>query len=1227
MVFEARDRARGERVALKLIHTHKSDESFRARVEREIAILRSLEHPHVVRYLDSGVTDDTLIHLALEWLAGEDLADHCAKNALSLGASLEIAGQVADALAAAHARGIVHRDVKPANVFLVDDGAVAGLSVRVLDFGVAKQTEAQGVTQAGAILGTPSYMAPEQAQHARKVDGRADVFSLGVVLFEMIAGRLPWSCHSELARLARILVEPALPLSEVAPELPPPVVALVDAMLKIDPELRLASMSEVRRRILECSARLDPEVAARVYAPVVPVAALEAFGRVDTKSVQAAAVEPIGPEPTPIFDSPSVRTEPRASFELAETTEGPAPQSPMEEGNSLSHVQLRGRGELVGREGLLRALERDVERALAAKQPTCVLVLGPAGAGKTRLRTELQRRLKLLPRSPAVLAGRAEEPVRAAPHRFLRRLLLLDARVFPGDPPEERRRKLGRLIPESDSATTLVGPPATEREGASGRAVSLALLGAVLGAPPPGSVSLDALRADPFIFSSEVERVLEEILRARAADSGLVLLVDDAHLLDAKSAEVLVRLVDPTRQAACVVIAFAQPTIQSAEEPGSALAEVSRLSLDLPTLEPEDAARVVRGIVGAPVDASSEAVLVARAGGSPLQLEQSTRAVLESRVLAPERDGVHRLASGALAEGSEQVPPTAAAAVRVRLRQLDHELQRTLVAAAVFGDVFWLEGVAAVTEQSLERTTEQLDRLLLADLVRRRPASRYREVSELEFAHSVIRRVVLSKLRPGARQPLERRAASFLEARGEADAATLAGHLLRAGQREAGARRLLEAARLSLSLGAFEDALRLGEEALEAVGEPEAAPNVAAELFMVMADSAAQLGREEEAEAALRRLLELPLTRDQRGGALLSRARTAARMENYAEARAHVAAALVEQEGAAELEAQDEAELLCARCDEAMSSAREALRGYLGVKARAEAQGDRVRLGQAVRGLARIGLASGDLRTAEARFQEALEHARQSLDLAGHFEATLGLAEVKLRTGERAESEAFLAAAESLARTREQEGRAGIRRALWMAAGGEEERARELLAAIARTTTSSRLASASLLHIVYLEVSAAEPEWPLDRRAALRETHARLEREHRALALPLEMASALLAAAAGEVEAALQAHDAARLRFAREGALVEVEAPLFLLARFMVLERTRARAEERSAALVEVVEQLDLVGSRLERRMRGAYLDRALVRRVLALADAQGLSVQRDALSGRLNVQPGRGVS
>lgn len=1219
MVFEAEDRQGGGRVALKLIHTHRSDEAFRTRVEREIEILKSLIHPHVVRYLDSGTTDETLIHLVLEWLSGEDLADYSAKRALSLGAALEIAGQVADALEVAHARGIVHRDVKPANVFLVT-GDAATPSVRVLDFGVAKQSEAQGVTQAGAILGTPSYMAPEQAHQARRVDGRADVFSLGVVLFEMIAGRLPWASHSELARLARILVEPALSLSEVCPDVPKAVVELVDAMLRIDPDERVANMAEVRRRLEECRDALAPESLSRTFAPVVPVSALEDFGRVETKSVQAVSVDLGPPEVLPLFDSSSSSsTEPFGTLSPRPTPASGVPALPMEEGNSLSHVALHGRGELFGREGLLQRIEREVLRALTAETPTSILLLGPAGAGKTRLRTELQRRLKSLPREPTVLAGRAEEPVRAAPYRFLRRLLLLDARVFPDDLLEERARKVTQLVPDPDLAGPKLGGLGLPADSVAARQATLALLGLVLDVPQASAVSLDTLRADPAIFSAELERILDQLLFSRASERGLVLLVDDAHLLDQKSAEVLAGLVDGARRARLVVIAFAQPTIQSAEEPGSVLAEASRVTIDLPPLAAEDAASMIRALAGAALDGASESALVERCGGSPLQLEQVTRAVLESRVLEAHRDGVLRLSAPAQNEGSELVPPTAAAAVRTRLRQLGRDLQRTLASAAIFGDVFWAEGVAALSEQSLERTTEQLDKLLLADLVRRRPAARYREVSELEFSHSVVRRVVLSKIRPGTRQPLELKAARYLEARGEGDAATLAGHLLRAGEIEHGARMLGRAAGLSLSLGAFEDAWSLAEASLEAVQAlPDPEP-VLAELLEVAAESAAQLGRDSEAEDALRRLLGLPISDTRRAAALLSRARAAVRAESYAEARLHAAAALdVHDRLDAPLE-RTEAELLKARCDEAMSGARDALRGYLGVKARAEGLAARGLLGQAVRGLARIGLASGDLRSAESRFGEALEHARASLDLAGHFESALGLAEVKLRAGEQTECERHLQAAESLVRTREQDGRAMIRRALSLAASSELDSARAKLAEVRGALASPRLLSLSLLHAVYLEVGSANPVLPTELHEQLRETHVRLSAEHRALDLPFEMALALIAAANGAEKEALSAMESARSRFAREGTLVEVEAARFLLARFMVLERTAARPEERGAALREVVEQLDLVGSRLERKMRGVYLERDIVRQVLALAAKHGVLVHRDALSGRLS--------
>src|SRR5262249_5842215 len=169
-VFRATDRRAGEKVALKVLRYE--DEDMRARFEREATFLAALEHPRIVRYIDHGIAEDGL-YLAMEWLDGEDLARRLQRGPLSVVESVALAGSIADALAAAHTRGIVHRDVKPSNVFLVNGDLGA---VKLLDFGIARAavTATRLRTSTGIALGTPGYMAPEQARGERTIDARAD---------------------------------------------------------------------------------------------------------------------------------------------------------------------------------------------------------------------------------------------------------------------------------------------------------------------------------------------------------------------------------------------------------------------------------------------------------------------------------------------------------------------------------------------------------------------------------------------------------------------------------------------------------------------------------------------------------------------------------------------------------------------------------------------------------------------------------------------------------------------------------------------------------------------------------------------------------------------------------------------------------------------------------------------------------------------------------------------
>ncbi len=201
-VFRAHDQRDNRDIALKVLRLASTDET--ERFVREARVLESLDHPAIVRHVDHGRSEAGVPYLAMEWLEGEDLATRLLRGPLSVGDTIHIGERVAEALAAANAQGVLHRDVKPANVFL---GSPPGLDVRVVDFGIARtMLTARALTRTGALVGTPSYMAPEQASSA-PVGPEADLFALGCVLYECLSGAPAFGGDTVLAVLAKFVRE------------------------------------------------------------------------------------------------------------------------------------------------------------------------------------------------------------------------------------------------------------------------------------------------------------------------------------------------------------------------------------------------------------------------------------------------------------------------------------------------------------------------------------------------------------------------------------------------------------------------------------------------------------------------------------------------------------------------------------------------------------------------------------------------------------------------------------------------------------------------------------------------------------------------------------------------------------------------------------------------------------------------------------------------------------
>jgi eukaryotic-like serine/threonine-protein kinase len=232
-VFRGRDRDSGEAVAVKLIADGREHHSVR--FAREVEMLSELSHPGIVRYIAHGELPTGELFLIMEWLDGEDLKDRLARAPLTMGEAVKLTTRVAEALSVAHARGIVHRDLKPSNLFL-PGGRID--QVKVLDFGIALRGTRTQLTQTGMMLGTPGYMAPEQARNSGTIDARADVFALGCVLFQCLTGMPAFEGDSAVAILAKILFGEAPRVRALWPEVPEDLDALVAQMLAKEPSLR-----------------------------------------------------------------------------------------------------------------------------------------------------------------------------------------------------------------------------------------------------------------------------------------------------------------------------------------------------------------------------------------------------------------------------------------------------------------------------------------------------------------------------------------------------------------------------------------------------------------------------------------------------------------------------------------------------------------------------------------------------------------------------------------------------------------------------------------------------------------------------------------------------------------------------------------------------------------------------------------------------------------------------
>jgi len=874
-VYRARDLLNGQTIAVKILHGAAPTPQDAERFAREARLLATLEHPGIVRYVAHGQTPDGLPFIAMEWLEGYDLERRLAERPLTVEESLLLLRQIAEALSVSHRRGIVHRDIKPSNLFL-RDGDIA--RVTLLDFGIARDgspssgAAARVLTRTGALVGTPSYMAPEQARGRTQLTPSADIFSLGCLLYECLTGRPPFIGEHLQAILVKILFEPEVPLRTLRPELPEPLERLLSQMLNKDPTARLPhamalleamsaletpssssnqgssygsastealTMSE-QQLVSVLIARADEEQAMKstlnpgeaaeeekrlatvcetlngmgvrteVLTDGTLVAALVA-GRSEgaTDQVERAArcallVHRRSPESVvalatgrgvlegqlPVGEAvnravrlahghpPPRQGEPGAVI-LDRVTAGLLPArfriahiddemaSLLEEQPGDDEMRpLTGReAPCVGRESELGQLEALLGACIEEAAPRALLVLGPEGSGKSRLRREFLRRVAGRGEELVVLTGRGDLLTAGTPFAPLREALLALCGVEPSDPDEVRGDKLWQRL----------GLNVPERE----RERIVVFLGELCGVPfvDDNNPALAEARREPQKLEDCIRQAFLDWLGCECAVQPIILALEELHWWDVSTVWMVDAALRELYDRPLFVLALARPEVT---ESFPRLWHDCVQLMPLRPLSRKASELLVRHVLGSQTPAETTTRIVEQAAGNPLYIEELCRAAADGR--------------------DEELPQTVLAMLQARIGRLEAGARRTLRAASVFGESSWSGGVAALLATARSECERWLVYLVREELFEQCLESRFLDETEYRFRHGPMREAAYSLLIEPDRVLGHRLAAKFLAAQKEAPA-VLAAHYREGGEVDKALRCLMQAGEESLRLG------------------------------------------------------------------------------------------------------------------------------------------------------------------------------------------------------------------------------------------------------------------------------------------------------------------------------------------------------------------------------------------------------------------------------------------
>lgn len=797
-VYKAIDRHSRTPVALKVLR--KGLVHDLERFAREARVLSSLEHPGIVGYVAHGLTPDGEGFLAMEWLDGEPLSRRLRRGALSVEETLTVARGIASALAAAHARGVVHRDLKPGNLFLRESRVDR---VALLDFGLSRWIHAlTTLTNTGVVIGTPGYMSPEQARGDGSVDARADVFGFACVIYKCMTGSSPFSADSTEAALAKVLFDEPRSLAERRSDVPAELDALVYRMLSKKPDMRPANGAEVLSALdaIPGDARLGHNrrslsMRERAWTTAVLVRFSFALEAGETEADIAARLRD---ERTRLINAIGQAVcEPLADGSFVLLFRGP--EDAAHHAGRAAHAALSIKEHSQGAAVTIGSAGFDARDGLAAAISNASALLEEARAsGRAvvdRTTAELLTHFDVQPAAAGhLLIAARREPARVQTPFVGRELELarLNA-TFEECVRESALRAVLITSPAGMGKTRLVDEFVQRLpKGAMGARVYRAAADVTTHASP-WSLALDIVRGvlpaqanrelvqtrlsmlpsgthlasllferehdsdhpqDGTTWADHVARAWQALLREETTKGPVVLVLDHVEMADRASLELFARAFRDLLDTPILAIGMGLPKVHDTF--AHLWSDRALEEMRLPPLQKKVAERLVRQMGSFPDEAVER--IVTTAEGNAFFLEEIAR-----------HAEIHGLAT---------LPANLVSASQEKILNLAREARLVLRAASVFGPRFWRGGIEALVTGAPEAgdVGRWLGILCTASICERAPDSRLAEQDEYVFKSALVREAAYAALTPGDRELGHALAGEWLERAGETNAAHLAMH-------------------------------------------------------------------------------------------------------------------------------------------------------------------------------------------------------------------------------------------------------------------------------------------------------------------------------------------------------------------------------------------------------------------------------------------------------------------